>query len=84
MMMVRKQIYIEREQEIRLKRLSKELGKPEAEIIRQAIDAQTLNVLSGPRDLAAWEREREFIQELIKAGPVPGHRSWTRESLYER
>ena len=83
-MMVRKQIYIEQEQEIRLKRLSKELGKPEAEIIRQAIEAQTRSIRPIQRDLKAWENEREFIQEIIKAGPVPGERTWTRESLHER
>lgn len=83
-MMVRKQIYIEPEQEIRLKRLSKELGKPEAEIIRQAIEAQTRAMRPIQRDLKAWEKERDFIQELIKAGPIPGKRTWTRESLYER
>ncbi len=83
-MMVRKQIYIEQEQERLLKRLSEELRKPEAEIIRQAIDAQTRSTYLIQRDLKAWEEERKFIQGLIAAGPVPGQRTWTRESLYER
>ena len=34
--MVRKQIYIERRQEARLKRLAKESGVSEAEIVRRA------------------------------------------------
>jgi hypothetical protein len=83
-MMVRKQIYIEQDQERLLKRLSKELGKPEAEIIRQAINAQTQSLKLIQRDLKAWEEERKFIEGLIAAGPVPGRRTWTRESLYER
>jgi hypothetical protein len=81
---VRKQIYIEPEQETLLKRLSSEAGVPEAELIRQAID-QHLQARRHPRrDLQAWEAERAFIAELIAKGPVPGGRTWKREDLYER
>jgi hypothetical protein len=83
-MMVRKQIYIEQEQELLLKQLSEELGKPESEIIRQAINAQARNLHYLQRDQKAWEDEKKFIQALIASGPVPGQRIWTRDGLYER
>ena len=81
---VRKQIYIEPEQEAMLKRLAGETGMPEAEIIRQAIDRHAQSLRVPRRDLRAWAREREFIARLIEQGAVPGGRNWRREDLYER
>jgi hypothetical protein len=82
--MVRKQVYIEPRQEALLKRLARETGTAEAEIIRQAIDRQTKALLFPRRDLRAWQQERDFIRRLIEQGPVPGERRWRREDLYER
>lgn len=81
---VRKQIYIDPDQESTLKQLAKDTGISEAEIIRQAIDryAQVLRV--PRRDLSAWERQRSRIQQLIDLGPVPRKRTWRREDLYDR
>lgn len=81
---VRKQIYIEPDQEVRLKRLAAETGVTEAELIRQAIDRHTHSLRPVRRDLRAWEEERAFIQHLIELGPVPGRRTWRREDAYER
>ena len=81
---VRKQIYIEPEQEAMLKQLAGETGMPEAEIIRQAIDRHAQSLRTVRRDLRAWTREREFIARLIEQGAVPGGRTWYREDLYER
>ena len=81
---VRKQIYIAPEQESILKQLAKATGTSEAEIIRQAIDRHTQLVQLPQRNLSAWEQEQRFIQRLIDQGPVPGHRTWQREDLYER
>ena len=81
---VRKQIYIDAGQESLLKRLSRETGVAEAEIIRQAIDRQARAFWLPRRNLAAWERECEFIDRLIAQGPVPGGRTWKREDLYDR
>jgi putative heme degradation protein len=81
---VRKQVYIERDQEEMLKRWSAELGISEAEIIRQAIAGQTLRLRSRFRDVEAWRSEQEFIRSLIEQGPLPGSRRWTREEVYER
>jgi hypothetical protein len=82
--MVRKQVYIEPRQEALLKRLAEEMGTTEADIIRQAIDHHTQALLSPRKNLAAWQRERAFIEQLIEQGPVPGGRTWTREDLYDR
>ncbi|MBI3942648.1 MAG: ribbon-helix-helix domain-containing protein, partial [Chloroflexi bacterium] len=79
-----KQIYIEPEQEERLKRLAAETGITEAEIIRDAIDQHLLMRRSPRRNLSAWEAELAFIRQLIQAGPVPGGRTWRREDLYDR
>jgi hypothetical protein len=80
--MVRKQIYIKRQQEATLKRRAKELGTTEAELIRQAIDRQVAFRLKPDR--ALWRKEREYIQKLIAQGPVPGRRTWRREDGYGR
>ncbi len=81
---VRKQVYIEPYQEAILKRLGKEHGLTEAEIIRCAIDQFTRAPYFPlpSRDLAAWEEERAFILSLIEQGPVPGKRTWRREDLH--
>lgn len=81
---VRKQIYIDPGQEKLLKQLTRDTGLAEAEIIRQAIDRQIGPLEQPRRDLAAWDRERAFIAQLIERGPVSGGRSWKREDLYER
>jgi hypothetical protein len=81
---VRKQVYIEPDQELLLKDLSERLGVSEAEIIRQAITSQTQRLRRPRRDLDAWRSEVEFMKGLIAKGPVPGGRRWTREELYDR
>ena len=83
-MKVRKQVYIEPHHEAILKRLSRERGITEAEIIRQAIEEHTSALRLPRRDLRAWEAERAFIQNLIRQGPVSGRRTWRRGDLYER
>jgi len=81
---VRKQIYIESDQEIALKRLARQTGLSEAEIIRQAIDRHMRQLGRRRRDPQAWEQEKEFIQRLIQQGAVTGERLWQREDLDER
>lgn len=80
--MVRKQIYLRADQDRRLKRLAKELGTSEAELIRQSVDRAVLIRGETYPDVAAWEAERRFIRERRSKGPVPGKRDWTREELY--
>jgi hypothetical protein len=80
---VRKQIYLEPEQEVVLKRLAQQTGMSEAEIVRQALDRQTRLLRFRRRDRQAWERELAFIEGLLQQGPVTGHRTWSREDLHE-
>ena len=81
---LRKQIYLDPQQEAALKRQAAETGTSEAEIIRQAIDSQTRILWHPVSALKAWEREHEFIQSLIAQGPAAGRRTWRREDLYDR
>ena len=80
--MKRKQIYIEANQDRRLRALSRRQGKSESELIRVVID----RVLTDPPlDRAAWERELAYIDSLIGKGLMKGGgRTWKREDLYER
>jgi hypothetical protein len=87
---IRKQIYIEPEQEELLKRLAHDTGMSEAQIIRQAIDRHA-NELSQPaRRERAWAEILAFINKRMEQGPVPGERApegprtWRREDLYDR
>jgi len=79
---VRKHIHIEMDQEGLLKRLSRETGISEAEIVRQAIDRHTRGLLC--HGLGAWEEERAFILQRIAQGTVAGRRTWQREDLHQR
>jgi len=83
--MVRKQIYIQKSQEERLKKVAESRGVSEAEIIRRALETELRVVGYRPAyDLEAWERIYKFLQEMEKRGPVPQRkRDWTREELYE-
>ena len=85
--MVRKQFYIEPEQERLLKRLTKELGVSEAELIRRGIDGleAAMPAASPPVDVGVWREEKAFIDQRMrrfKDVPQTG-RTWTREELYE-
>jgi hypothetical protein len=81
---IRKQIYLEADQDVLLKKLAVELNLSEAEIIRQAIDRHTGSARSRRRGQNAWLAERAYIENLIQQGPVVGQRSWRREDLYDR
>jgi hypothetical protein len=81
--MVRKQVYIEAQQEVLLKRLSKQQGVSEAELIRAGIVG--LSPGSGAaKDRNAWEQEKKFIRALMKRRAAESKRKWKREDLYER
>ncbi len=81
---VRKQVYLDPRQEVALKRQAAETGASEAEIIRQAIDNQTRIFWHPASAREAWERELDFIGQLMAQGTVPGRRHWRREDLYDR
>jgi hypothetical protein len=81
--MVRKQLYLEARQDKALKRLARERGTTEAEVMRDALDRYT----SGPVSVAAdeiWRREVEYMRERMKRQQAPQRpRDWTRADLYE-
>ncbi|MGB8646109.1 MAG: hypothetical protein WCF84_12790 [Anaerolineae bacterium] len=84
--MIRKQVYIERRQETRLKRLAKQRGVSEAEIIRRALDREldAGSTANAPRNPDAWQEALAFMQSrrrLAIAGEEPYR--WRREDAYE-
>jgi len=84
--MVRKQVYIEEEQDALLKEIARERDVSEAEVIRDCL--RSLGKGSARRDVqvrpdpAAWSLADAFIRRLMERGPVPGGRTWSREDLY--
>ena len=85
-MMVRKQIYLPRRQNLQLKRLAKERGVSEAEIIRQALEREaqiTPPVLRDSKqalsELIAFARSLRDRPELMEGEPY----RWNRAELYE-
>jgi len=81
---VRKQVYISADQDRLLKRLSQETGRSQAEILREAVDRHTRGWPLLRWDLAAWQEERAFIEQLLSQGRVPGRRTWQRGELHRR
>jgi hypothetical protein len=81
---IRKQIYLDPQQNEILKQTSKKLGVSEAEVIRRAILSQTSRISISQQNRKAWEIELQFIQSLIKQGKLRGKRKWKREDLYVR
>jgi hypothetical protein len=81
--MVRKQVYIRKDQDSRLRRTAKDLGVTESEIIRRGIDHETAEVQNGPRDPQAWAELMEFVKKRAQMKVPQTGRSWTRDELYE-
>jgi hypothetical protein len=84
--MVRKQIYIEERHERLLKRISKARGVSEAELIREAIERETVGEklpLLAP-DQAAWDEILRFVKSRkaprLSARPY----RWNRLDAYEK
>lgn len=80
--MVRKQVYIEPEQDRLLKRRAKELGVTESDLIRRGIDQADRTHAGLPLDRAAWEAELTFLRKRARTKELGRTRGWTREELY--
>ena len=80
--MIRKQVYIESQQEQLLKALTKELGVTEAELIRNAINRGLAGMAEPRPDPAAWKEAERYILRRMRKGPVKEKQRWTREKLY--
>ena len=81
--MVRKQVYIEPEQDRLLKRRARELGVTESDLIRSGIDQVDRARAGLPLDRAAWEEELTFIRERARVQELGRTRGWTREGLFQ-
>ncbi|RKO66885.1 CopG family transcriptional regulator [Desulfofundulus salinus] len=82
--MSRYQVYIKPHHDALLKKRAGEPGVTEAELIRRAIEAHLAAGPSIPRDISAWEREKQFILSRVKKGDQERGRQWQREELYVR
>ncbi len=83
--MIRKQLYLERRQDRFLKRLSRQTGKTEAEIVREVLDRYAEETASEKERLRVWEEQKAFISDWIAQGPVPPtDRKWNREDAHDR
>lgn len=83
--MVRKQIYIRKQQEESLKRISEARGLSEAEIVRQAIDREIGGAVKRSliHDRSAWEAILEYLEKRKAAAEAGEAYQWRREDAYE-
>jgi hypothetical protein len=84
--MTRKQIYIEPDQNRRLRTLARQRGKTESELIREGVERilSTRGSLDLPLDHQGWEEAVRFMEAWRRKGPVKGKRTWTRDDAHER
>jgi hypothetical protein len=84
--LLRKQIYIHKRQQILLKRLAKERGISEAEIIRQAIDREVANTVPVPSHGSqdSWDEAVAFMRSLAyRRDQFREPLRWNRGELYD-
>ena len=83
--MIRKQIYIQKWQQLLLKRPARRRGVSEAETIRQAIDQGAQVTANQPLlpDPQALETVIQFALERRKMGIAGEPYRWQREDAYE-
>jgi hypothetical protein len=80
--MVRKQVYLDPEQEARLKAAARELGTTEAELIRRALD----RAFREPGGLVVASAFNEFLDYAARRDQMavePAPRTWRRDDLYD-
>ena len=82
--MIRKQIYLEPDQNTRLKQVADAAGIPEAELIRQALDQHLQAPRTARRNLAAWDAEKAFIEQRMAQAAPGDSPTWSRDDLHER
>jgi hypothetical protein len=76
---IRKQIYIEAQQDNLLKESARRTGLSEAEIIRQAIDRHVSSVTSPSADSIARENEKAFLANLENQNLLPRLQDLSRD-----
>ena len=84
MTMVRKQVYLEKAQDEKLKMLSRKLNVTEAELIRRGIDQLPVEGDEERTRREAGERLIALLEKLAARAPrSEGGRSWSRDELYD-
>jgi hypothetical protein len=81
--MVRKQIYLRKEQDEKLKRQAARLGVTESELIRRRVERDDEPEQPQQLDLEAWKEARKLIEKRMKMKVPQTGRQWTRDDLYE-
>lgn len=83
--MIRKQIYIRKQQDESLKRISEARGLSEAEIVRQAIDREIGGAVkrSMLHDRSAWEAILRYLEKRKAVEESGEAYQWRREDAYE-
>ena len=81
--MIRKQVYIEADQDERLKKKAQELDVSEAELVRRGIEKVLAEPDGEAARIAAWEDAKEFIRQRMAMKVPQTDRGWTREDMYE-
>jgi predicted DNA-binding protein len=84
MAMVRKQIYIEAHQQRTLRKVARQTGRTEAEIIRNALDEHVRLLRAKEDRMAAWREIEATVDRRAKPSQVDTGRTWKREDLYDR
>ena len=88
--MVRKQIYIEADQELQLKAESERLGVSEAELVRRGLmlvargasEAKGRPARDASRAARAWAEARLLMERLAVEPSGEAGERWTRDDLY--
>jgi predicted DNA-binding protein len=74
---IRKQIFIDEEQNEALKRLAKKTGKSEGALIREALERRLMEEQDAD---TLWE---SLIERWLQVSMTNESRTWTREDLYD-
>jgi hypothetical protein len=80
--MVRKQIYLRRDQDRFVKKIAKNEGRTEAEVIREAIQ----ELARAKERESAWETQKKLLERWGQEAPSAARtgRTWKREDAYDR
>ncbi len=83
--LIRKQLYITKQQEQLLKKKSATYNISEAEIVREALDSHSSVISYRRKFQEKWLEERKFIEENRKdSNSDLSTRRWKRDDLYDR
>jgi hypothetical protein len=82
--MVRKQLYLERQHDERLKTLARASGRSEADLVREAVErygtGTSVDVAPDPR---AWQEAVAFMRSLTRRRRAGRPHAASRQQVYE-